>query len=69
MIRKLTLATALAATIALPAMAQDMKTPAPAAPAAATTATPGSKSAMLSLTSDEAKAWVGKPVYSSDDRN
>jgi sporulation protein YlmC with PRC-barrel domain len=47
-------------------MAQDMKTPAPAAPAASATAAPGAKSAMLSLTSEEAKAWVGKPVYSSD---
>ena len=66
MIRKLTLATALAAVIALPAMAQDVKAPATAAPVTATSAAPASKAGALSLTSKEAEGWVGKPVYSSD---
>lgn len=61
MIRKLTLATALAAVIALPAMAQDVK-----APATATSAAPALKAGALSLTSKEAEGWIGKPVYSSD---
>ncbi len=66
MIRKLTLATALAAVIALPAMAQDVKAPAMPTPATATNAAPGQQAAGLSLTSQEAEAWIGKPVYSSD---
>ena len=66
MIRKLTLATALAAVIALPAVAQDVKAPAMSAPATATNAAPASKAGVLSLTSKEAEGWVGKPVYSSD---
>ena len=64
MIRKLTLATALAAAIVLPAMAEDVK--GPVTPAAATAMAPAQKAAGLSLTSQEAKAWIGKPVYSSD---
>jgi hypothetical protein len=67
MIRKLTLATALAAVIALPAMAENVKAPAMATPAAAAAAAPAQKAAALPLlTSLEAKAWIGKPVYSSD---
>lgn len=66
MIRKLTLATALAAAIALPAIAEDAKGPAIATPAAATNAAPAQKAGALPLTSLEAQAWIGKPVYSSD---
>jgi hypothetical protein len=67
MLRKLTLATALAAVIALPAMAEDAKAPAMATPAAATAAAPAQKAAALPLlTSPEAQAWIGKPIYSSD---
>jgi opacity protein-like surface antigen len=67
MIRKLTLATALAAVIALPAIAEDPKAPAIATPAAATNVAPAQKAAALPLlTSLEAQAWIGKPVYSSD---
>ena len=55
MIRKLTLATALAAVIALPAMAQDVKAPATATPVAATNAAPAQKAGALSLTSQEAR--------------
>ena len=66
MIRKLTLATALAAVIALPAMAQDVKAPAMPTPAMATNDGPWQQAAGLSLTSQEAAAWIGKPVYSSD---
>jgi sporulation protein YlmC with PRC-barrel domain len=58
MIRTLTLATALAAVLALPAIAEDIKAPSTAASSAQT--------AGLSLTSQEAEAWIGKPVYSSD---
>ena len=61
MLRKLTLATTLAAVIALPAVAQDVK-----APATTTYAAPASKAGVLSLTSKEAEGWIGKPVYSSD---
>jgi len=61
MIRTLTLATALAATIVLPAMAEDAKSP-----AAATNVTSPQKTGALSLTSQEAEAWIAKPVYSSD---
>jgi hypothetical protein len=57
MMRPLTFAAALAAAIALPAMAQDIKSP----------ATPGtSLTAQTAITAQEAEAWVGKPVYSSD---
>jgi hypothetical protein len=66
MIRKLTLATALAAVIALPAMAEDVKAPTMAVPAPAANAAPASKAGALSLTSKEAEGWIGKPVYSSD---
>ncbi len=66
MIRTLTLATALAAVIAFPAMAQDAKAPAMATPSTSTNAAPAQKAGAVSLTSQEAKAWIGKPVYSSD---
>jgi hypothetical protein len=61
MIRTLTLATILAAAIALPAIADDVKAPATTQNAGSTQTTAG-----LSLTSQEAAAWIGKPVYSSD---
>ncbi len=58
MIRAITLGSALAAAVlTLPAIAQDVKTPAPAASAT---------SSVLMLTLPEAQAWIGKPVYSSD---
>ena len=60
MIRSISLAAILAAAISLPAMAQDTKAP----PAAAVQA-----AAPLKLTADQAKAWVDKKVYSSDDKN
>lgn len=59
--RTLTLATALAVAIALPAIAQDVKAPVAGTGAAAT-----EKGAGLALTAQEAQAWIGKPVYSSD---
>ena len=52
MIRAVTLAAALAAVITLPAIAQDVKSPA--------------TTAQTAITDQEAKAWVDKPVYSSD---
>jgi len=64
MIRTLTLATALAAAIALPAIAEDVK--APVAATSAASAQSAQSAAGLSLTSKEAEAWIGKPVYSSD---
>ena len=63
MIRTFSLATVLAAAIALPAIAQDTKT-VPAAPPAATS--PQQHGDSISLTSQAAQAWIGKPVYSSD---
>ena len=61
MIRTISLATILATAIALPAIAQT--TPAPVPPIVAAPSTVG-----LILTAEQAKAWVGKPVYSSDDK-
>jgi hypothetical protein len=60
MMRALTFAAALAAVITLPALAQDVKSPA----TAGTLLT-----AQTAITEQEAKAWVGKPVYSSDGKN
>lgn len=57
--RKLVLVTALTAAIALPAFAQDTKSPATIPNVA--TAQPS-----IVLTEQEAKAWIDKPVYSSD---
>jgi len=62
MIRTLSIAALLAATIALPATAQTTSVP-PSTPPAAT-AKPAN--GPLMLTADEAKLWIGKPVYSSD---
>ena len=63
MMRTLSLATVLAAALVLPAMAQDAK-PGPRAPPAATS--PQQQGDSITLTSQEAQAWIGKPVYSSD---
>lgn len=65
MMRTLTLATALIGAISLPALAQGTTTttPVPDASRAAPT------SADLVLTADQAKSWIGKPVYSSDGKN
>jgi hypothetical protein len=57
MIRTIALATVLATAVALPAIAEDSKT----------TSTI-QKAAGLLLTSQEAEAWIGKPVYSSDEK-
>ena len=61
MMRALSLATIVAAAVALPAIAQDSKGIAP--PAATATPAPA-----MMLTTAEAQAWVGKPVYSSDEK-
>jgi hypothetical protein len=60
-IRSLSIAAVLAAAFAFPALAQDttVKTP----PAAAVQAVEP-----LKLTQDQAKSWVDKHVYSSDDK-
>ena len=63
MLRTISLATILAAAIALPAIAQTTPAPAPAAPVAV-----APSAANLMLTAEQAKTWVGKPVYSSDDK-
>ncbi len=60
MMRTLTLAAALAAFIALPAIAEEVKAP------AETNTTSVQKGASLVLTEQEARAWADKPVYSSD---
>jgi hypothetical protein len=57
MIRTLTFAAALAAAIALPAVAEDVKSPSNAGTVL---------TAQTAITEQEAKAWVGRPVYSSD---
>ena len=72
MVRSISLAAVIAAALALPAAAQTA--PAPATPPAATAPTAPSvtsapKSAGAMMTSQEALTWVGKPVYSSDDKN
>jgi hypothetical protein len=62
MFRTLSITTLLAATIALPAIAQTTTVPPSTPPAAA--ASPAAAAVML--TADQAKMWIGKPVYSSD---
>jgi hypothetical protein len=57
MMRPLTFAAAFAAAIALPALAQDIKSP---------TMAGTMLTAETAITAQEAEAWVGKPVYSSD---
>ena len=72
--RILPLTAILAASIALPALAQTTPSPTPPAPMTtpsqvqtAPTMAPSS-TANVKLTADEAKTWIGKPVYSSDDK-
>ena len=59
--RTLTLATALAVAIALRQLLRTSKVPVAGTGAAAT-----ERGAGLALTAQEAQAWIGKPVYSSD---
>jgi hypothetical protein len=68
MLRTLSLATVLAAALALPAVAQDYSAPAAGDKAPKTTMdkAPAAKGASITLTAPEAQAWIGKPVYSSD---
>ena len=82
MIRTLSLATVLAAGLALSAMAKDAKTKID--PGAGPTSTMGDQvpqmkaaaaptsaqqNAGISLTEQEGKVWINKPVYSSDGKN
>jgi lipopolysaccharide export system protein LptC len=59
MIRSVSMAAILATAFAFPALAQEVKSP----PAAAVQAVEP-----LKLTADQAKAWVDKQVYSSDNQ-
>ena len=63
MMRTLTFAAAFAAAIALPAVAEDVKSPSMA------TDSGTMLTAQTVITEQEAKAWVGRPVYSSDGKN
>ena len=57
MLRTLTFGAAVAAAIATPTLAQGVRSPAP----------PGKLlTAETAITAQQAEAWVGKPVYSSD---
>jgi hypothetical protein len=60
MMRPLTFAAAFAAAIALPAVAEDVKSPSMATDAGTIL------TAQTAITEQEAKAWVGRAVYSSD---
>ena len=60
MMRTLTFAAAFAAAIALPAVAEDVKSPSMATDAGTML------TAHTAITEQEAKTWVGRPVYSSD---
>lgn len=62
MFRTFALANILAASVALPAFAQTTTVAPSTPPAAAAKPT----AAALMLTADEAKTWIDKPVYSSD---
>ena len=63
MMRTLTFGAAFAAAIALPALAQDAKSPSMATDAGTVL------TAQTAITQQEANAWIGKPVYSSDGKN
>ena len=77
MIRTLSLAAAVATSLALPVLAQGTPTIPEPAPGATTTApapAPGAAMAApaegsVTLTAKQAESWVGKPVYSSDGKN
>lgn len=60
MIRALSLAGILATAIVLPANAQTPSGQAPSQPVIAAT--------KMTLTAEQVKTWIGKPVYSSDDK-
>ena len=60
MMRGLTFAAAFAAAIAIPAVAEDIKSPSMATDAGTML------TAQTAITEQEAKNWVDKPVYSSD---
>jgi hypothetical protein len=60
MMRPLTFAAAFAAAIALPAVAEDVKSPSMVTDAGSMA------TAQTAITEQEAKTWVGRPVYSSD---
>ena len=62
MIRRLSIATVFATALALSATAQDTKT----VPAPITAAPSLPTSIMITLTEQQAKDWIDKPVYSSD---
>lgn len=73
--RTLSMTAILAAAIALPALAQTTPSQTPTAPTTTPSQTqsapptaPSSAAADLMLTAEEAKVWIGKPVYSSDDK-
>ena len=73
MIRVLSLTTLLAAAIVVPALAQTTPTqpsttPSVTLPAPSVNLPSASSSSSMMLTADEAKNWVGKPIYSSDDK-
>jgi PRC-barrel domain len=59
-VRTLAVATILAAAITLPAIAQDTTVKSPSA------TTVQKDAAILTLTAEQAKTWIGKPVHSSD---
>ena len=74
MIRSISLATALTAALAIPAVAQTSPAlptpPAETAPIAPTipTVTTAPKTTGMSMTAEEAQSYVGKPIYSSDNK-
>ncbi len=65
MMRPMTLAMALATAVAFPAFAQEPVLKVPTAGEASVI----SKDVSIMLTAEQAKSWVGKPVYSSDGKN
>jgi PRC-barrel domain protein len=69
MIRALSIATVLAAAFALPAMAQDIKPKTNQDGSTASTTSVQPSGAALSLSEDEGKMWINKPVYSSDGKD
>ncbi|MDZ4841049.1 MAG: hypothetical protein SH859_02740 [Hyphomicrobium aestuarii] len=74
MMRSITLAIVLATAIAAPALAQSTVVTPPAATAPTTGATAPTAGALattpsITLTAEQAKSWVNKPIYSSDGTN
>jgi hypothetical protein len=66
MFRTFTLAALLATAVALPASAQDAVIKTPTAGESITTI---AKDTSITLNAAQAKSWVNKPIYSSDDKN